>query len=69
MKRRVPTELTVLSWGRGIGLSEDLHRRLESERRMSTAQIMVEMKLLYDDRLSTEHHGPPLRPFKLILNN
>ncbi|GJN17890.1 hypothetical protein PR202_gb04996 [Eleusine coracana subsp. coracana] len=67
MDRRLPTEFTVLAWGRGVGLSEDLHRRLQSERHTGTAQIMVEMKLLYDDRLSSEHHGPPLHLFKLML--
>ncbi|TVT99044.1 hypothetical protein EJB05_55600, partial [Eragrostis curvula] len=69
MKRGVPTELNVLAWARGVGLPEDLHRRLDSECYMGTAQVMVAMKLFYEEKGSSypESDVPLLHLFKLML--
>ncbi|KAL6615913.1 hypothetical protein ACP70R_038183 [Stipagrostis hirtigluma subsp. patula] len=70
MKRRVPTELTVVPWGRGIGLPENLRRRLDSERHMGTAKVMADMKLFYSDKdSSSKYHRPSLHSFQLMLRD
>ncbi|CAL5006573.1 unnamed protein product [Urochloa decumbens] len=71
-RKRTPTELIVLPLGRGVGLSEGLHRRLASELHMGTAQVMVEMKLFYDDKgfSSAERSNEPvLQSFQLVLRH
>uniref|UniRef100_A0ACD5YQ53 Uncharacterized protein n=1 Tax=Avena sativa TaxID=4498 RepID=A0ACD5YQ53_AVESA len=45
--RSAAAELTVLPWGRDVGLSEDLLQRLLSEWPMGTAQVLVEMKIFH----------------------
>ncbi|TVT99052.1 hypothetical protein EJB05_55608, partial [Eragrostis curvula] len=67
MKRRVPAELNVLAWARGVGVPEDLLRRLELERRIGTAQILVQLKLFYDDGLTSAYRNQPSPSFKLLL--
>ncbi|CAO2171217.1 unnamed protein product [Urochloa humidicola] len=69
MKTRVPVGLTVVPLGREVGLSEDLRARLASDWRMGTAQIMVDMKLFYEEQKfsSPEYEGPSLHPFQLML--
>lgn len=71
VKRRLllPIELTVVAVGREVGLSEDLRERLASDLRMGTAQIMVNLKLFYEERKSPspEYQGPSLHPFQLML--
>ncbi|CAL5012137.1 unnamed protein product [Urochloa decumbens] len=71
-KKRTPTELRVLLLGRGVGLSEDLRRRLSSELQMGSAQVKVEMKLFYDDKgfSSAERSNEPvLQSFQLVLRH
>ncbi|TVU35352.1 hypothetical protein EJB05_17238, partial [Eragrostis curvula] len=46
--RKEVREFILLLWGRGVGLSEDLHRRLASELLTGTTQVLAEMKLSYD---------------------
>ncbi|CAO2197872.1 unnamed protein product [Urochloa humidicola] len=70
MKTMVPVELTVAPWGREVGLSEDLRGRLASDWRMGTAQILVDIKLFYEEQKfsSPEYEGPSsLHPFQLML--
>ncbi|PUZ55102.1 hypothetical protein GQ55_5G184800 [Panicum hallii var. hallii] len=65
-------EFRVLSWGREIGLPEDLRRRLASDCRMGTARIVVEMKVFNDDKgmsSSGRFNGPSLRSFQLMLRS
>jgi len=50
VERRAPTELTLVPWGRGVGLTEDVRQRLASELRVGTLQGTVGMKLFYDAR-------------------
>ncbi|KAL6856893.1 hypothetical protein ACP4OV_018275 [Aristida adscensionis] len=69
-RRRAPAELTVVPWGRGVGLSEDLRRRLDSERRAGGAKITVDMKVFdhgHVARSSPYHHGPFVRSFQFVL--
>ena len=71
-RRRTPTELTVIAWGRGVGLSEDLRRRLASDWRMGAAQVEVEMKLFYEEKgssTSEKNNGPVLQSFQLTLRH
>lgn len=73
VRRAAPAaEFRVLSWGREIGLPEELRRRLASDCRMGTAQIMVEMKVFSDDKgmsPSGRFNGPSLRSFQLMLRS
>ncbi|OEL36296.1 hypothetical protein BAE44_0002685 [Dichanthelium oligosanthes] len=65
----VPTEFTVLPWGRAVGLSDDLRRRLALDWHTGKGQILVEMKLFCVDQvwLSKRYHGPLLHKFQLML--
>ncbi|CAO1945738.1 unnamed protein product [Urochloa humidicola] len=70
MQRRAPTEFTVLAWGREIGLSADLCRRLASDFNMGTTQVGIEMKVFHDDKglsSSGTFNGPSLHSFQLML--
>lgn len=49
VKRGAPAEFLLMPWGRGIGLSMDLHRHLATDWNMGTTQITVEMKMLYNE--------------------
>ncbi|KAF8696201.1 hypothetical protein HU200_037099 [Digitaria exilis] len=72
VQRRAPTELTLLPWGREVGLSEDVRQRLAAELHVGTAQVTVEMKLFYDatDWSSPEsYRGASLHLFQLILGS
>ena len=53
--------------GREVGLSEGLRRRLASDWRVGTAQVLVDMKLFYEDFFSPQDHGPSLHSFQLML--
>ena len=72
IRKGVPTEFTVLPWGREVGFSEDLRRRLASDRRMGTGQVLVEMRLFCDDNNkglpSKRFIGPLLHKFQVMLN-
>ncbi|TVT99058.1 hypothetical protein EJB05_55614, partial [Eragrostis curvula] len=52
VERSGDMELTVKPWGRGVGLSEELRRRLDTEWRAGTAQMLVHVKLFYSRSLS-----------------
>ncbi|TVU35347.1 hypothetical protein EJB05_17233, partial [Eragrostis curvula] len=52
VERSGEMELTVKPWGRGVGLSEELRRRLDTEWRAGTAQMLVHVKLFYSRSLS-----------------
>ncbi|KAL6615402.1 hypothetical protein ACP70R_037672 [Stipagrostis hirtigluma subsp. patula] len=69
VRRKVPAEFTVVPWGRGVGLSEGLRRRLAADWRMGTIQMLVEMKLFFDDQgwASSEYPQPSLHLFQLML--
>ncbi|CAO2183093.1 unnamed protein product [Urochloa humidicola] len=72
VQRRAPTELALLPWGREVGLSEDVRRRLASELHGGTAQVTVGMKLFYDaeDWSSPEsYRGTSLQLFPLLLGS
>lgn len=64
--KRTPTEFTVGPWGRAVGLSQDLRGRLALDTHTGTAQILVGMKLFYDDKGFT-YRGPLSRKFQLML--
>ncbi|CAL4947814.1 unnamed protein product [Urochloa decumbens] len=66
--KAAPTEFTVLPWGRTVGLSNDLRRRLALDMHMGTGQILVDMRLFCDDKgLPSRYHGPLLYNFQLML--
>lgn len=72
VERRAPTELTLMPWGREVGLSEDVRQRLASELHIGNAQVTVEMKLFYDamDWSSPEsYRGTSQHLFQLILGS
>ncbi|TVT99042.1 hypothetical protein EJB05_55598, partial [Eragrostis curvula] len=46
--RKEVRKFILLPWGRGVGLSEDLHRRLASELLTGTTHVLAEMKLFKD---------------------
>ncbi|CAO2183091.1 unnamed protein product [Urochloa humidicola] len=63
-----PTEFTALPWGREVGLSDDLRRRLAMDMHVGTGQLLVEMRLFCDDKgLPSRYHGPLLYNFQLML--
>nr|CAB3456272.1 unnamed protein product [Digitaria exilis] len=69
-RKKVPVELTVIPWGREVGLSEDLRRRLASDWKMGNAEVKVEMKVNYDEKgvSSPERKdGPVLKSFQVML--
>ncbi|KAL6614626.1 hypothetical protein ACP70R_036896 [Stipagrostis hirtigluma subsp. patula] len=47
VQRRAAANLTVVAWGKGICLSDDLRGRLTSDWRRGTAKVLVEMKLYH----------------------
>jgi hypothetical protein len=67
-------ELSVVPWGREVGLPEDLRRRLVSERRVGTAEVLVEMKIfhlvhwMHSSRYSYDV-GTSLHSFKFMLGD
>lgn len=69
IRKGVPTEFVVLPWGREVGLSDDLRRRLASDRRTGTGQVLVEMRLFCDDKglPSKRFVGPLLYKFQVML--
>ncbi|KAL6615916.1 hypothetical protein ACP70R_038186 [Stipagrostis hirtigluma subsp. patula] len=70
VRRKAATELTLLPWGKGVGLSEDLQRRLASELLTGTAHVLAEMKLFYDanDWVPSElSSGTSLHAFQLMI--
>uniref|UniRef100_A0ACD5WWZ6 Uncharacterized protein n=1 Tax=Avena sativa TaxID=4498 RepID=A0ACD5WWZ6_AVESA len=73
VRRSAAAELTVLPWGRDVGLSEDLRQRLLSEWPMGTAQVLVEMKIfhpinwMHSSKLS--YIGTSLYNFKFMLGD
>jgi hypothetical protein len=68
---KMVVELTVLPWGRGVGLSDDFRRHLAEDWSMGAAQVKVETKLFYDDQgsSSSENNGPVLHAFQLMLTH
>ncbi|KAF8670954.1 hypothetical protein HU200_050223 [Digitaria exilis] len=60
------TEFTVRLWGRAVDLSSDLCRRLVLDVHTGTTQILVEMKLFYDNK-GLMYRGPLVRKFQLML--
>ncbi|CAM0872621.1 unnamed protein product [Alopecurus aequalis] len=71
--RSAATELTVLPWGRDVGLQEDLRRRLASEWPMGTAQVLVEMKIFHPinwmHSSKDSYVGTSLHSFKFMLGD
>jgi hypothetical protein len=63
------TELIVRAWGRGVGLSEELRRRLNTERSTGAAQVLVHVKLFYspDCMSSDEISGTSLHSYEFNL--
>ncbi|CAL4947817.1 unnamed protein product [Urochloa decumbens] len=69
---RAPTELPLLAWGREVGLSDDVRRRLASELHGGTAQVTVGMKLFYDAKgwsSPESYRGTSLQLFQLLLGS
>ncbi|CAL4961766.1 unnamed protein product [Urochloa decumbens] len=72
VQRRAPTELALLPWGREVGLSDDVLRRLASELHGGTAQVTVGMKLFYDAKgwsSPESYRGTSLQLFQLLLGS
>lgn len=70
LQKRVPKEILVSPWGRGVGLSDDLLGRLTSDWHMGKAEITVHMKVFYDDKVSSAsgiYNGVVLRSFQFML--
>ncbi|KAJ1286832.1 hypothetical protein BS78_03G382200 [Paspalum vaginatum] len=71
VQKKAATELALVPWGRGVGLSENLRRRLASELFAGTVQVMVEMKLFSDANdwgpTSSTYSGASLQSFQLML--
>jgi hypothetical protein len=59
----------VRAWGRGVGLSEELRRRLNTERSTGAAQVLVHVKLFYspDCMSSDEISGTSLHSYEFNL--
>ncbi|CAO2183097.1 unnamed protein product [Urochloa humidicola] len=70
VQRKAMKDLVLLAWGKGVGLSEGLRRRLASELFAGTAQVLVEMKLFNDANdwsPSETYSGTSLQSFQLTL--
>ncbi|KAL6846076.1 hypothetical protein ACP4OV_023524 [Aristida adscensionis] len=70
VRRKAPTEFTVVPWGRGVGVSEDLRRRLASDWHTGAVKIRVDLKVFHDDKgfsPSGIFNGPSLHSFQLML--
>ncbi|KAL6608128.1 hypothetical protein ACP70R_041191 [Stipagrostis hirtigluma subsp. patula] len=70
VRRKAPAEFTVVPWGRGVGLPEGLRRRLAADWRMGRTQMLVEMKVFFDDQgwaSSEKYPQPSLHLFQLML--
>ena len=71
--RSAATELTVLPWGRDVGLGDHLRRRLASEWTMGTAQVLVEMKIFHPinwmHASQDSYIGTSLHSFKFMLGD
>ncbi|CAO2166146.1 unnamed protein product [Urochloa humidicola] len=70
VRRKAATDLVLLLWGKGVGLTEGLRRRLASELFAGTAQVLVEMKLFNDANdwsPSETYSGMSLQSFQLTL--
>lgn len=70
VRRKAAAELVLLPWGKGVGLSEGLRRRLASDLLAGTTQVLVEMKLLNDAddwSPSETYSGTSLQSFQLTL--
>ncbi|KAF8696199.1 hypothetical protein HU200_037097 [Digitaria exilis] len=71
VQRKATREFMLLAWGKGVGLSEGLRRRLASELFAGTTQVLVEMKLFNDANdwipSSETYSGTSLQSFKLML--
>ncbi|TVU35344.1 hypothetical protein EJB05_17230, partial [Eragrostis curvula] len=64
-------QFLVLPWGRGVGLPEDMRRRLTSDWQTGKAQVMVELKVFYDDKVRSQlkYDGAILHSCQLSLGN
>ncbi|CAL4961768.1 unnamed protein product [Urochloa decumbens] len=70
VQRKASRDMVLLPWGKGVGLSEGLRRRLASELFAGTAQVLVEMKLFNDANdwtPSETYSGTSLQSFQLLL--
>ncbi|GJN17893.1 hypothetical protein PR202_gb04999 [Eleusine coracana subsp. coracana] len=67
LQKSVPKEFLVSPWGRGVGMPDELLGRLTSDWHKREAEITVQMKVFYDDKVwsssSGKYNGAILRHY------